>query len=260
MLRIEFKVTADIQANHVFFGYANGTSNEFTTYTKSAGPFTKGSTGYIQISWGELCHVAYGDSNCSGGMNITGNDLSLLLNIGDTADFDNDVTTEVTLKIMAPTGMVSADTLACSDSTPSAGICGFNTYAGDKKVYISDLDIVGSCPSEFQFARVYYTTDYTRGLGAACYGSEYYQDLPLNYDCQPKGDWIIDGLKNGKPYMFRISILDIAGNVAFLSDQTDMQSSHPACVPPGSETAALANDAACPYIATPSATTDTKQK
>lgn len=251
LLRIDFKVTGDISGN-IHFGYDNsGTGTEFGTYNRSTdGTIAKDGTGYVEIYWGYICDTV-GVTGCSWASDQLGNSVEAYISVeSGTASFPTDKRVAITIDVLGDLGSggdsSAVHELTCSSVSPNAGICGMYVYPGDQKVYISNLVIQNTCPDSFKHARIFYSTT---SLAEATYTSANYKDLEFDTNCEPKGDWIVDGLDNDIPYAFRASILDVANNNFFLtSDDAEINVAEAACATTPLDATADAN---CSHIATP---------
>jgi len=256
-LNIEFTVNAETPAgSQVFFGYNNGgTTSEFTTYQKTTGTLQQGGTGFVKIRWDQLCNAASAGTSgvafgaCAWSVGVTGDDLQLYLSVAPSNNFPEANRTNITLRILAADGNPNPDLLTESDGAPSFGIYSFRAKPGDEKVYFDggeDFKVLSTCPAEIITARVYFSTDYVTGLDAANYFTGNSVDLPLDANCVPGPEFYVDGLENDVTYMFRISLVDIAGNNIFLSNEIPTD-----CPVPGNAAGAEAADRLCTWYATP---------
>lgn len=248
LLRIDFKVIADV-SGYVYFGYNNGSGDvQFTSYSKTSGLLSQDSTGYIEIPWSQICAAANTatapvDANCDWVVGESGNNLNVFISIESSGpSFPSGSRLSFPIIILGDVGSTNADTLECNVSpSPEAGVCHFLAHPGDEKVYIDIVNIQNSCPTEFRELRVFYSTT---SFADATFSSSNYQDLPFveDSDCEQDSNWMITGLQNDTKYFFRAATKDIANNLMFLTDETYITTQG---------TCGGGTDAGCDFIATP---------
>ncbi|MEQ1664093.1 MAG: hypothetical protein ABL927_01805, partial [Bdellovibrionales bacterium] len=201
LLHIDFKVTGDI-TGAVFFAYSNsGTPTALTPYSVTSGTLSKNSTGSIEIEWSKLCELSVGladTGTCEGGSTVAGGNITAYIGLGtDMTLSANRI--PITIRFSNPDNDVATgyDLIKSTDVSPSTGIIGFAAQPGDEKVYITDLSVLGTCPSTYKYARIYYSQisenadDGTNGLLLAQYGASY-KDLKFGTNCAQDGDWTVD--------------------------------------------------------------------
>ncbi|MCB0384311.1 MAG: hypothetical protein KDD43_02885 [Bdellovibrionales bacterium] len=189
----------------------------------------KDTVGTVKLSWSTLCSAAFsGKAGASCATTTNPSDVATL-KIGVDENDDGQLSTSegdtIQVKVHMP---VTADTIDhCNDTgaTFTDGICAFTAFPGDEKVYIEDLDPTTTFPNsgniQFSHARFFYSTvGFTGGVDGANPGSQFgYVDVEI----ETEGDEYflaknnVDGLANGTYYFFRISMLDQAKNVAFIT-------------------------------------------
>lgn len=249
VLRIEFTVTADITGTaYVFAGYnSNGTklpfADESELVDKTQNALVKNSTGFVALKWGALCALA-GDNTCNNDPGTIPT-VPIFLSVEGTAAFATNTIT-LSVRILNPDADPGEDQnlLACNHVAPSAGVCALTAYPGDEKVYIIDPErsAANTCPTTFDFVRVFYSTN---SFAEATYTSDNFVDLDIGTNCEPSGEWIIDGLANDQLHFFRPSIVDVAQNNVFLVDTADITADADCNSSPP-------DDQGCPFTATPS--------
>ncbi|MCB0365683.1 MAG: hypothetical protein H6624_18665 [Bdellovibrionaceae bacterium] len=189
----------------------------------------KDTVGTVKMSWSTLCSAAFsGKAGASCATTTNPSDIATL-KIGVDENDDGQLSTSegdtIQVKVHMP---VTADTIDhCNDSgaTFTDGICAFTAFPGDEKVYIEDLDPTTTFPNsgniQFSHARFFYSTvGFTGGVDGANPGSQFGH---VDIEIETEGDEYflsknnVDGLENGTYYFFRISMLDQAKNVAFIT-------------------------------------------
>ncbi len=258
-LEIKFKVTGDIEGEVVlaYGDTAPDTNVNTSAYYRSSGSSSidKDSEAYIRIAWSELCLMIADVNSISapcdsfflgGDAGTTTNNITLFIGLGDISESDQRI--KVVVRVIEPNyeDLVAGPGLyTATAEPPDVGLDSFVAVPGDEKIYIDQLDPSSECPdtttSVVKKFRVFYSDV---DFDSANYPSSSYKDFNVDDDCDPVGDWAIEGLTNGVYYHTRAAIVDEAQNVAFLTDS----SIYTACA------AAVANDtddAACVYAAKP---------
>ncbi len=242
VLRVEFSVTGDITGT-VRVGFDKNGFTSATPSSVTSGTLSQGSTGYVEIPWSQICSSATegADATCT-----TGGTTELVIGVSTSSEPSTSERTDIPVVVAIPDG--SYDLVTCADAAPSSGICSFYAYPGDQKVYLQDLDPVGSYPLSnnlnLKYLRVYFTTDSVDRFAAANYTSSQYVDLDIPEDGVPTPG-VVDGLTNDETYFFRSAVIDEAGNIAFLIDVGEIES-NTACA------AGTFDDLNCLMAATPS--------
>ncbi|MCC7404272.1 MAG: hypothetical protein IT288_07735 [Bdellovibrionales bacterium] len=221
----------------------------------------KNTIGTVKLSWSTLCSAALSTGAAASCATTTSPSAVATLKVGVDEDDNGQLSSSegdtIQVKVHLP---VSADTIEhCDDpaGTFTDGVCAFTAFPGDEKVYIEDIDPTTTFPNsgniQFSHARFFYSTvGFTSGADGPNPGSDFgHVDIPI----ETQGDEYflsknnISDLSNDSYYFFRISMLDQAGNVSFITSDTAIQF---AC---GAAASALGpnptDDANCPFIAHP---------
>ena len=213
--------------------------------------------GTVKVTWSTLCTTAFSDG--AGASCVTtekpSSPATLMIGVDENDDgkLSSSEGDSFTLKVHMP---ITADTIDHCDDTGATftdGICAFTAFPGDEKVFIEDLDPTTTFPNsgniQFSHARFFFSTvGFTGGVDGANPGSEFgHYDIEI----ETEGDEYflsknnVDNLENGTYYFFRISMLDQAKNVAFITSNSALIT---AC---GTATPTTADDANCQFIARP---------
>lgn len=253
ILHIDFTVTADLNAP-LWFGFSvSGTPSAWSSgslnlgryQTATTGNLTKGTTGYIEVRWETICFAA-GVTDCDGATAAVP-DFKLILGAGTNSTPNANSTTEVITDLAVPDG--NPDLVLCADTTPNTGVCKFEARPGDSKVFIRNVETIGTYPTSngtrLIALRVFYSKD---SFDAANYDSAFYKDLTIPDDNvnEPTPRYV-DGLENGQLYFFRPAVVDEAYNVAFLTTETEITGSTDS----GFTGCGAADDATCGMMAQP---------
>ena len=236
------------------------TTSDGNTQIGQAGDVVgKNVAGSVGVTWSTLCSGAtgIGISNC---VSTASPSSVASLMIGVDEDNDGKLSSSegdtFSLKVHRPN---NADTIGhCDDTTASFtdGICAFTTIPGDKKIFIEDLRPTSTFPNsgnmQFESIRFFHsTTGFTGGKDGANPGSQFYIDIKIEVE----GDEYflaknnVDELSNGSVYFFRISMVDYARNVAFITSNEAISF---ACDKAASSLAANStDDANCQFMAEP---------
>ncbi|MCB0362790.1 MAG: hypothetical protein KDD35_08710, partial [Bdellovibrionales bacterium] len=238
------------------------TSDSSTKIGNNGDTISKGQTGSLKVTWSTLCATAFPNAGNSCVTTEYPSSSAASLIIGVDGNTDSKLSSgegdTIIFRVHMP---YNADTIAlCSDTgaTFTDGVCGFTVYPGDRKVFIEDLEPTSTFPSagsiQFSAARFFFsTTGFTYGAEGPNPGSNFgYHDIPIvteddNYFLSNKS---IDDLENNSYYFFRISMLDQANNVSFITSDAAISL---ACGGgnPADLKADEASDLACPFIARP---------
>lgn len=259
ILTINFKVVGELESTPtVYFGDAS--NQPIPTAVVSAGPFTKGSNGYVQVEWSSLCDLAFGETDCE---DVSAAGVNAVINVKISFDsgFESSKTQTVQIKVLDPEasslGTKSLSACAASGETALAatdsGVCNFTAHPGDQKVYLDHQTDLVCDAGDFKSVRFYYSNVSQGGsFAAATYNSNDFIDLPLNSSCTNDGDWILKDLNNGDLYAFRASFVDQAGNNVFLNDHNvDVVESILAAQPDCALADQFNDDTTCTFAATP---------
>jgi hypothetical protein len=149
-------------------------------------------------------------------------------------------TTDVVFKFIKPSDDYSVYGQVYTEGI--GGSQGFVPYPGDEKVYIEDIDSTTNFPaltygSKVKFIRVFHSE---AGLVGANVDSADQKDIPVDDDGTLNGNQI-RSLENNKTYVFRVGLVDEAGNLVQLYPATGADATCDAGTP-------FTN---CPWAATP---------
>lgn len=217
-LRINFEVTGDLTGVPRL---THGTAlDEVDGVTGTTSTLSKGGTGFLETTWGDVCSELTGDPNCDL-IELSG---SLQVSIGTVTPPATGSYSTITVKIFRPDDPTSNDDITCGLSPEQDGICTFKAYPGDEKIYLEDLDDEGSYPDvdnvPFQFLRVFFSTV---GFDDVNYATQDSADLDVEDDGAVSPEKI-DGLENEVRYYFKTAMVDAAYNVAFLTSDAQIDS------------------------------------
>ncbi len=177
----------------------------------------------LRVSWGTLCSAFdNGTANCAGMVDnqpfrvgIDGN------NDGFLNGSDDDFIT-FTIHVVDTEG--TAFTGTYTDSTcVSGGFCNYTLTKGDEKAYLSDISVSGTGLGTTYKYVLFFCAEGTifSAINSACTDKVAISGNGL-------ADDVIDGLGNGKDYVFRAATVDIAGNIGlFLNLDTANQQVRP---------------------------------
>jgi len=198
----------------------------------------------ITIRWGDLCGaITSGDTGC----NTAVSNKSIQFGISTTNDTTLDEAMTVSLSIL---GTASADPSSgypayqnvtlCPPGVSGVdhqGYCWLEIERGDEKVYINQEASTGELApldSKFSALRVFYAskTDGSSSISSVVSSASNYKDFgfTINSDAQTLNDNKISGLTNGTYYYFMFANVDVAGNVFYFSNPTQLDALTPASV------------------------------
>ncbi len=212
------------------------------------------------MNWSDVCPKV-----------VTGNDcttsFSGSIKIG--VDSGNDNTLDgtpliVNIKGIVPDGTLgSRDTISgfCDSTTRDAahGICAFNAYPGDEKIYLEDVIGGGNFPLEtntqLKFVRVIYSSESFNKSKLNPHDAiekGHFADLPIGTVKEAEkpelSTRVVEGLTNNTLYYFRVMVVDEAGNMSDITDDTEYTSNSDCASSVDDEPA---DSFACPLTATP---------
>lgn len=188
---------------------------------------------FVSLRWAELCFAMSGMS-CA---QIHHMDGALALQV--VLDRDNNGTltsgeesVDFTVKISAP----DSSTFSVFGMVSNEGIRHFLPLGGNRRVYLEDVEATQAFPwmsygSKIKGVRVF-MSDTNMNHAAPGLGLEPV-DLPLTESGDRLALNVIDGLEGGKPYAFRLGLLDEANNVvqfipSFMTESCDLSPLDPA--------------------------------
>ncbi len=197
--------------------------------------YAEGSEVSFSTTWSNLCDSvgatttnSYGKPDCA----TNTSPYNLFITIQPSATFNSTLmntgsSQQVNLYVLGPldSGLMNPCLTTSSTTTAAYGFCNFYANAGDSEVYIENPAENISCPASggatgISGARVFYVPDDgTQNFTTITYASPH-QDLQLDANCSPLGNWTVTGLTNGQGYFFLISVLDAANNNSLLLDNS----------------------------------------
>jgi hypothetical protein len=194
--------------------------NESNGVVTSTSTSTAGNKATVKILWADLCKAASDDAACTTGGTHT-------LKVGFDGDGDNQFTTTtgtspddnvtVNLVVSKPTAG-NIDTIT-NCNTAGTGVCGYELFPGDEKIYIIDLEKPDGFPTvgSTKFNRIRLFLE--EGSADPDNASDY-TDLKLITEDNEISieDNRITGLTNDQLYTTRMASIDQAGNIAYFTD------------------------------------------
>ena len=257
-LRFSIQVEADVTGTLVV-GTNTGTYTPMTLAESNCRVLSQGDRCSFSINWGSLCNNATGGAapTCA----ALGGSLTLIVGLARNAA--SEPSSESRILIPIDVTIPNADfasrngfnEVECGSASPSTGICTMLVYPGDGKVFIDELEAVGSWPLSnsvaLKYLRVYYSTVSFADAGYVNTPTNAYASFELDNNGVPTHDEIV-GLENNKQYFFRPGVVDRAYNEAFLSNDDEIVGG---AMVAGTGCAAYA-DLNCDLIAVPTSTID----
>jgi hypothetical protein len=179
----------------------------------------------LRVSWGTLCSAFdNGTANCAGMVDnqqfrvgIDGNNDGFL-NGGD----DDFITFTIHVVDSESTAFAGTTDSTCA----SGGFCNFSLSKGDEKAYLSNVQISSTGLGTTYKNVIFFCAEGTNfsAIDSACTDKVAIIGNGLAND-------VIDGLTNGRDYVFSAATVDIAGNIGlFLDPQTSSQQVQPDAV------------------------------
>jgi hypothetical protein len=241
----------------------------------NSGPSVNGAnqSTYVSVPWSQICGSAVsGDSTCSANgqgeltIGLDGNQNNIL------TDSTDDSTT-ITLTIYGPSTSTDQTQVDCSTATGTAGICNWQAFPGDQRIYLINPVPAPNFPNAADTGsnvtllmsglQLFYATTGFADVSTASPSSSF--SLSTNSTTSTTGTTTsnsvtvtpdhADGFTNDIYYFFRLATVDQAQNVAFLTDNEAIET---VC---GSGSSTLTSDqvaanaqqilTTCPYIAEP---------
>lgn len=222
--------------------------------------------------WGKICEAiaaSYG-SGVDNACNVTGENVApyATFNVGVYTDSATNLveSATVTIKIAdlpgnRPSGESVTDYCADGEAAPDPGPCRFEVVPGDSKVAIRSLHVAssGTALDKYQLRVLW-----TEGTGASAFANidsaSAHADLEFTYDSAGSTNDLsnsrIEGLTNDVNYVFKVALIDEAGNVGYYTETGAADtacdfSSNPNCheAMPGEVVGVLTEDLNC-FIAT----------
>ena len=199
------------------------------TLVATSNTIPTGTTASLTVRWKKICDsVTRSSAGCDSSGNVTltiGTDGN---NDGDLKD-DEDDTTAIQFFVTKPEDPVTIDTVGdCNDDRTTNGICHFETFPGDEKVFVDNLkfgepNFNNSGQVEFNRLRVYISTvDFASALPGLTDISP--RDLDFRSANENSSEFDISdrtvgGLKNDVTYFFRLAVVDQANNIAYFTNE-----------------------------------------
>ena len=188
----------------------------------------------IGIRWGEICQKIFGGTSCDEDQELKKESFSIRIGIDSNRDgkFHSSSTLEYSTNVrLAVLKIDHGENVSfCHSDTMGSiiGVCNFSIYPGDEKVYVDDIrggcDFPSKENNQVRAVRVFY-------MDGSQFNSNNFVDLPLGENegtCSENTKVVkttkneVGGLTNGKEYFFRIGLVDKAGNVGFMiQDSSD---------------------------------------
>jgi hypothetical protein len=204
-------------------------NNEQAVTTNSPVPTTAPNQGTtLRISWGSICAALDSSFPTCEGL-IANRSFKVGIDGGSPdgqLDGSDDDLIPFTIHVVAPNGTAFATpTPAYNNSNfatcASGGFCNFTLSKGDEKAYLSDIQVSSTGLAGITYKHVWFFcaegTDFS-AINSICVNDR------VAISGNGLADDVIDGLGNGKDYVFRAATVDIAGNIGlFLNIDTSRQ-------------------------------------
>jgi hypothetical protein len=224
---------------------ATGETTTTTNQTKS-----------ISVNWSAICSNTTGaDASCS-----TNETSATAFTVGIDSDDDGDLDDSAGVSVYINTPG-SANTIDYCDGSQGEGICSYEIFPGDKKVYFLDPESdestfpVTTYGLSITSVRVYLSTD------------SFANATPTNADLIADLDGDVDDddnfyvtkrtitgteIENDSFYFSRIGVVDTAGNVSFLTSDANIDAAG-TCDSTWTSSSVISDtdDDGCPYVAKP---------
>ena len=223
-LRLRIAYNSNAVAGRPILTNAAGT---FTIYT-SPTSVAKGSTAVVDATWGTICPyltVGTGDATCistTSGASIS-DSLKIGIDVNTNGILDTgDESTTVQITVLNPDPLASGDFDTIEDCATNLtdnkpGICYFMAYPGDQKIFFEDSESGAGFPTT-ALGTVTKINVYASTTGFITKPSDATPSV-LTVENTEITNKVINGLENGVPHYFRVSVSDPAGNeVYFTSD------------------------------------------
>lgn len=220
-------------SGNVALSVGNGTTRSVVTVSST-------STTSASWRWSDVCGKI--DTSIVDCNSITSN-WQLNGTVFNDADIDGvadsgENQAELIIKFIA-----ASEDYSVHGTTYTDGISGFYPYPGDEKIYLKDLETADNFPtltygSKVANIRVWRSST---ALSQAIVESSDPRDVSVDSN-GGTGSNIVSGLENDVPYVFRIAMVDEAGNIV-QQYPGDVAASNPEC-----ETSPFTG---CPWAATP---------
>ena len=201
------------------------------------------------------------NSDCETPTTSGSNSFSVGISTADDDDLDDSDDDRVSISVNIVHD-ITGQGKACTDSSLAAtdGLCGFQVFPGDEKVFIQTLQVPSGFPTSssgvaFTKVRFYVAESSTAGdasvFSAINNSSTFFEvdvELQDSGEVSPSSDNFSDGISNGSTYYFAAKTVDAAGNVGFALDSSLLNTSDHSATP-STVFALLSEDVEC-FIAT----------
>jgi len=231
----------------------------------------KGSTVSFTTRWSKICDAvgaSYGAGSVTPNCEVADPDIApyATFNVGIYTDTPTQLvdSAQITIKIadLPPNDGDESTTAYCPDgeAAPNPGPCRFEVVPGDSKVAIRSLHVAssGTALDKYQL-RVLWEEGTGPGAFANITSASAHADLDFIYDAAGSTNDLsnsrIDGFTNDVNYVFKVALIDEAGNVGYYTrsdaDTACDFSPNPNCheARPGEVVGVLADELNC-FIAT----------
>lgn len=222
ILKISFQ-TDSIENGVAFLKDSDGTA---LTYSTTPSSKSKSQVHTIEVTWQNVC-TAIGTGTTCEAVDLQG---SLTLGVLSDADGTSTDTLSVSLRVHDPdtgnTGEYDTIEACTAASVTTGGICDFQVYPGDAKVYINQLGQSTGFPTSgnvtIKALRFFVGSETDPGGFVTNPSQGFTKDLEVGTDANGLPETtsrIIEGTSNGVLHYLRVATVDQANNVSrFTSD------------------------------------------
>ena len=224
-----------------YMGSGSGTSTTsgqlLTSDPLSPGTAAAGAETYVVVPWSEVCRMLAGDAitaNCDvSGIGATATSARGTFKVGFQASATDQTMQSDGADIQIAIGGMGANNTpsvveGCDITDSSHGICAWEVMGGDQKaILVNPRPLSGRTGPSFNFraVRLYYLPvpvgqEGTPPFDSFSASTSTYRDL--NIDSTASGELSVtpgrvDGLTNDQTYMFKLAMVDLAGNVGYFT-------------------------------------------
>ncbi len=211
-------------------------------------PTGTSSTSSASFTWDTLCQASTAGTTCENVPTTQKATLSARIfndnNNSSDVDDDEEATT-ISFYIINP-GKGTSSTWNVYGATNTEGVGGFTPYPGDEKIYIEDVTSTSGFPTLSYGSKAVKVRVWISDNGAAT-ASPTSAIVPSDLDVVDDGGTLesnkVTGLTNGTAYVFRVALIDEAGNIVqHYPSASDATANGCDTNPPSSS---------CPWAATP---------
>ncbi len=226
------RIDANLQLRISFTSTVSGrpilTKSDGTTLVDlEATNVNQGQTATLSVPWGTVCgHLDNGAPNCLSSSTLSSHTFKIGIDANNSSTLDSgDDSTTIRVSVINPdpTGTGDFDQIDDCDTNADLhpGICGFLAYPGDEKIFLDDIAAGSGFPATAAgtITKVNVYTSVAGFITAPSQASPTVLDIEQTDSGFDVTNKIVDGLTNGVPHYFRVSVSDQANNeMYFTSD------------------------------------------